>query len=269
MKRVVCIAVLTLSVGAYLSVPILLFDCSESVVVLGKPKIDRLAVLDKESRAYCKTVLENPEDEEARRKLGEIRDAWDAIEAGGTRGYRVRRQEAFLQKYQAPHVLRHIFPWFNRMGRIFPVDTVEYLLWLWFTLICINIASCVHTRVLARWKADPRIVACSRWVFFCLGAMGASMILIVLLNYGVAFSFIGVASRVLSGPAHVFEQRVGGISWVWEEKMILYSAIQWTAIGTLGCALIAWMKGKHLVRIIVVTLAACTILGFALADAAG
>jgi hypothetical protein len=80
------------------------------------------------------------EDTEAQQKLEALAADWHAIEAGGTRGFRLAFQEVFFERYQTPHIVRSLFPWFDPMGYIFAADTHEYFGWLCFTLICVGSA---------------------------------------------------------------------------------------------------------------------------------
>ncbi len=275
MRRRIYIAVLTFLVGAYLTIPTFLFNGGERVVVLGRPDIDKLGSLNREFNKVLDTYINiesrEPPDKEVRQKLLAIEVECYEIEAGGKKGYRLRCQEVFYRRpygrYQEPHVVRSIFPWVAHFGDIFDIDTDEYLGWLWFTIICINIAYYIHSKVRARWKDSPQVVASSRWVFFCLCAMGASMILIAFLDYRVELSFISVASRVLSGPAYVFVEYVYRISGCIWETLILYSAIQWVLIGGLGCLVLRRLKGRYLAWGILSALAICAVLGLAVADA--
>lgn len=267
MRRAIYFAALTFLVGAYLTIPTFLFDGGQRIVVLGRPDIDKLGSLNREFRTHWNIESRKLPDKETRQKLVAIEVECYEIEAGGKEGYRLRCQELFYGRYQEPHVVRSIFPWVAYFGHIFDYDTDEYLGWLWFALICINIAYYIHSKVRTRWKDKLQVVTSSRWVFFCLCAMGASMILIAFLDYRVQLSFISVASRVLSGPAYVFVQygyRISGCIW---ETLILYSAIQWVLIGVLGCFIIRWLKGSHLVWEMLSTLAICAVLGLGVAEA--
>ena len=261
-KRTIWIVSATVLVGAYLTIPTILFNGDQRIVILNQADIDSLVALDKEGRAIHE---KGSKGKEAQQKLDAFIGKWDTIEVRGTPGYRMASQKVIFEKYQPPHFARSIFPWFDQMS-IFRRDTDEYLGWLWFTLFFINIAFYAHTRIREKWEDDPRIVACSRWVLFCLGGMGTAMISAALVGYSVPFSIFRFISRVLSGPAHVFDQHVLLISWPWDERVVLYTAIQWVLLGTIGCLVLRRFKGRYLAWNIGASLAGCAILGMTVTD---
>jgi len=267
MKAAVCIAVVTFLLGVYLTVPVLLFDCNQAVVVLERPDIDELASLDKDFRAYFNPGSGTPRSEEAEQKLAAIRDKWNGIVAGGGPGYSLVSQEVFLGQFQTPHFVRGLFAWIRHIPATIALSPDEYLGWSWFTLICVNVAYHAHQRVRKRWKDSQTVIASSRWLLFCASAMAASMILMGLLECGFRVAFTITASRVFSGPAYVLDQYGCRIPWIWEERMILYSAIQWLLIGGLGCLLMRKLEGRHLLLIVVAVSAVCAVMGLGVADA--
>jgi hypothetical protein len=269
MKRATVTAVVTLLLGAYLSLPALMFfDCSQQVVVLPRPHIDRLIVLSKKAWARHRDVngLRNRRTQDSLLELAEIESEMESIEAEGRCGYRVVSQELFLEGYQTPHIARTLFPWVRHAGRIFERDADEYLVWLWFTIVCLNVVLLAYSEIHKRWEGDLKVVAWARWLLFCACAMAASMSLIALINYQIDLRALKVLSLVFSGPAYVYDQYGYSISWIWDERLILYSGIQWLLIGLVGCIVIKWLRGRHLPWCIIATLAACAGLGLGLAD---
>lgn len=244
--RAVCLAVVTVGLGIYLTTPVLLFDLSQRVLVLERAEIDELTRLREEFLALTDTAAQETGKEDLRKKARALIAEYRGVEAGGEPGFRLRCQEFIHAKYQEPHFLRSAFFWFAYIENVFPGNTDEYLGWLWFTVLCTNLARFVHARVSRAWSKSPLVLACFRWILFCTGAMGASMIVIALRDCGARLPFLTAASYVLAGSAYLFDQHVYRISWSTGDRMILYAALQWILLGAYGCFVVRCVKGPHL-----------------------